>query len=424
MPRLTKPLSAIEVQRLTKPGVHAVGTVRGLYLQVKAPETHDGRDSRSWLYRATIGNKRRWLGLGGYPSVTLAQAYQRARECADLIRDGIDPAQHQRDKRRKLTADQLTAKTFEQTAAEYIATKRKNKEWSNPKHAQQWENTLATYAYPVFGDVLVRDVEKGHILVALKPIWDTKHETASRLRGRIETVISYAFQAGYRPEGLNPARLKDNLDMLLGKPAKADGHHEAMPIDDTPAFFQALRQRGGTGAQALQLAILCASRAEEVRGCTWSEFDLVTGVWLIPAWRMKGKAGRKREHRVPLSQSAIALLQSLPQGKPDEFVFKGRTGGKQSTGTMLKQMQDMGVTAVPHGFRSTFTDWCAERTATPAEVREMALAHALDNKTEAAYRRGDLFEKRRALMADWDRFLTTPKPATATVTPITAAKRA
>ncbi|MBL8316095.1 MAG: tyrosine-type recombinase/integrase [Rubrivivax sp.] len=417
MPRHTKPLSAIEVQRLTKPGVHAVGTVRGLYIQVKTPETHDNRDCKTWLYRATIGVKRRWLGLGGYPSVTLAQAYQRARECADLIRDGIDPAQQMRDNRRKLAADQLTAKTFKQTAAEYIATKRK--EWTNAKHAQQWENTLATYAYPKFGEVLVRDVEKGHILAALKPIWDEKHETASRLRGRIETVISYAFQAGYRPEGLNPARLQDNLDMLLGKPAKK-GHFAALPIDDTPEFFQALRQRDGTGAQALQLAILCASRSGEVRGATWREFDLATGLWRIDAKRMKGK----REHRVPLSQSAVALLQSLPQGKPDDFVFKGRTGGELSDATLLKQMRDMGVQAVPHGFRSTFSDWCAERTATPAEVREMALAHAIGDKTEAAYRRGDLFEKRRLLMQEWDRFLTTPKSTAGTVTPITAAKRA
>lgn len=398
MPKLARELGALAVSKMTDPGLHFVGGVAGLALQV----TPGG--ARAWTLRASIGGRRRDMGLGAYPGVTLAAAREKAREARELIRQGLDPIDRQRAARSALRAAVASAQTFRDTAISYMATHEAG--WKNPKHAQQWRNTLEAYAYPVLGDLLVRDVQKEHVLAVLRPIWNTKTETAARLRGRMELVLSYAMQAGYRPEGLNPARWKGGLDKLLpapGKVAKTE-HHAALPVTDMGGFMSRLRQAAGTGARALEFAILTAARSGEVRGATWSEVDLEAKVWTIPAARMKAGV----EHRVPLSPIAVELLRALPQMPETALVFPAARGGQLSDMTLSAVLRRMEVPAVPHGFRSTFRDWAAERTNYPREAAEMALAHTIESKVEAAYRRGDLFEKRRAMMAEWAAFLAEP----------------
>lgn len=400
MPKLAKELSALEVRRLVAPGLHAVGTVAGLCLLVKPT------GARSWVLRTTVGKRRAELGIGGYPTVTLAMAYDRAREALDQIRAGIDPAAARRAARKTVEW------TFKKTALAYIEAHRSG--WRNAKHATQWENTLETYAYPIFGGKHVRDVGKGDVLAVIEPLWTTKNETAVRLRSRIELVLDYAVHREYRQEGPNPARWRGNLDKALPaarKVAKVE-HFEAVPIDGMFAFMERLKAAAGTGARALEFAILTASRTGAVRAATWGEIDLDAALWTIPADKMK--AGRP--HRVPLSPSAVKLLQALPRFKRDDnapdLVFPGARGGNpMSDMSLTAVMRRMGLSAVPHGFRSSFSDWCAERTSTPPEVREMALAHAVGDKTEEAYRRGDLFDKRRQVMDLWATFLDTKPPA-------------
>ena len=399
MPKIARPLSAVEIKRLVEPGLHAVGTVAGLNLMVKPS------GARSWVLRTKIGNRRAELGLGGYPTVTLADAFEDARATLRKIKEGTDPAADRRSKRTTVEW------TFKKTALAYIEAHRKG--WRNAKHATQWENTLATYVYPVFGDKHVRDVGKGDVLAVIEPIWTTKNETAVRVRNRIELVGAYAMQWDYRPVGPNPARWRGNLDSALPRPSRVNQreHFEALPIDDMYTFMQHLQGAAGQGAKALEFAILTASRTGAVRAATWDEIDIDTAVWTVPGPKMK--SGRK--HSVPLSPRAVEVLQALPRfdvadGEP-ELVFPGTKGKALSDMSLTAVMRRMGLSAVPHGFRSTFSDWCAERTATPAEVREMALAHAVGNKTEEAYRRGDLFDKRRELMTLWAKFLNTPPAA-------------
>lgn len=396
--RLAEQLGALEVSRLLKakgPGLHFVGTVAGLALQVTASGT------QSWVLRAMVGGRRRDMGLGPYPEVSLAKAHEKAREARELIRQGVDPVDRQRIARGALRASLARALTFRQVAAAYIESN--EVAWKNAKHAQQWRNTLETYAYPVIGDLLVSDIERAHVLSVLKPIWNLKTETAVRLRGRIELVLSYAIQAGYRPEGLNPARWRGGLDVLLPRPSKVGKreHFAALPVDHVAGFMENLRLMEGVGARALEFAILTAARSGEVRGATWAEIDQTARVWTIPASRIKGG----REHRVPLSSQALALICAMPERADSEYVFAAARGGPLSDMSLLAVLRRMKVSAVPHGFRSTFRDWAAERTTYPNEVCEMALAHTVASKVEAAYRRGDLFSKRIALMADWADFL-------------------
>lgn len=395
MPRLARALSALEVKRLVQPGLHAVGHVAGLRLAVK------DTGAKSWVLRVTVGTRRSELGLGGYPTVTLAQACERARQALDMIRDGRDPAAERRA--RRVTVEW----TFKRCCEAYIAAHRAG--WRNAKHAAQWASTLETYVYPKFGEKHVRDVTKADVLAAIEPDWSTKNETMVRVRNRIELVIAWATQRELRPEGLNPARWRGNLDAALPRPSKVNKreHFAAVPIDGMHAFVSRLRAMPGIGAQALEFAILTACRTGVVRAATWDEIDLASAVWSIPASKMK--AGRP--HRVPLSPRALELLQALPRSEKQQLVFPGARDKPLSDMTLTACIRRMGVDAVPHGFRSTFADWCAERTATPAEVREMALAHAIGDQTEAAYRRGDLFQKRRELMALWARFIDTPPPA-------------
>ncbi len=393
MPKLAKELQALTVSKLTAPGLHFVGGVQGLALQVIG-------GSRAWVLRATIGGKRRDMGLGPYPEVTLAQARDKAREARELIRQGVDPIARQQAAQSALRAAVAEALTFEECAEKYIKAHRAG--WKNAKHAQQWENTLAQHAYPKLGDVLVRDVRLPQVLAVLEPLWTTTNETAVRLRGRIELVLDWATARGLR-EGPNPARWRGHLDKLLPKPSKVNNreHHTALQVSDVGAFMVRLRAAEGMGARALEFAILTAARSGEVRGATWGELNLAAKVWTVPADRMK--AGK--EHRVPLSDEALALLATMPRGKADEPVFKAPRGGVLSDMTLSAVLRRMGVAAVPHGFRSTFRDWAAERTSYPRDAAEMALAHAIGDKVEAAYRRGDLFEKRQLMMADWAAFL-------------------
>lgn len=405
MARKAKELSPLEVSRLEAPGHHSVGGVAGLAMQI----TPTG--ARSWILRVVVGGQRRDMGLGGFPDVTLAGAREAARAARLKIKEGIDPIEDAKAKRSALSATRVASMTFREAALAFIAVK--EAEWRNAKHASQWHNTLTTYAYPVIGDIFVRDIEQAHVMRVLEPIWLTKTETATRLRGRIESILDWAWVRGYR-DGENPARWRGHLDKLLPTPGKVQKveHHRALPFDELGGFMVLLRQMEGMGARALEFAILTAARSGEVRGAMWSEIDLADATWTIPADRMKAK----REHRAALSDEAVALLESLP--RTGDLIFPNTKGAPLSDTTLtavLRRMERCDITA--HGFRSTFRDWCSERTNYPRDVAEMALAHTIGDKVEAAYRRGDLFEKRRLMMRDWGKFCGRGKE-TADVVPI------
>lgn len=397
MARKAKELGPLAVQRLTKPGMHAVGGVAGLYLQVLPS------GGRSWVLRAMVGGRRRDMGLGGFPDVTLAGARESARRAREKIDDGYDPIEERKARKSALRSAAARVVTFEEAAKAYIATHEDS--WRNAKHRQQWENTLEVYAFPKIGKLSVRDIDVAHVLSVLEPIWKDRTETATRLRGRIERVLGWATSRGHR-EGLNPARWRDHLDQQLAAPGKISKavHHAALPIDGVAAFMAELRLADGTGARALDFVILTAARSGEVRGARWSEIDLASKVWTVPGERMK--AGK--EHRVPLSPSAIALLSKLPRIAGTDLVFPAPRGGPLSDMTLTAVLRRMKVPATAHGFRSTFRDWAAERTNYPRDVAEMALAHTIGDKVEAAYRRGDLFDKRARMMAEWARFIERP----------------
>lgn len=407
MGKKSAPLSALEVSRLKNAGLYFVGDVAGLALQVSST------GAKSWILRATVGAKRRDIGLGGYPDVTLAKAKEAAREMRAAIKNGVDPVEAKKAKRSALLADQAKELTFTEAALAYI--KAREPEWNNAKHAAQWRSTLEAYAFPTIGKLLVRDVELHHILQILEPIWTTKTETASRLRGRIENILDWAAVRGYRPRE-NPARWRGHLDMVLPKPSKVAKveHHPALPYVDVGQFMKELGQVNGIGARALEFLIITATRSGEVRGATWDEINLKTRVWTIPAHRMK--AGK--EHRVPLSERAVKLLESLPRLADINFVFPGTRGGMISDITISAVLKRMEKDVVPHGFRSTFRDWASECTNYPREVAEQALAHTLSDKVERAYRRGDLFEKRRRMMEDWAAYTSQPITVTGDVVPL------
>lgn len=395
MVRRAVELGALAVSRLREPGLHAVGGVSGLCLQIAAAGT------RSWSLRVTVGSKRREMGLGPFPEITLANAREKARAARAAIEAGLDPILERQRVASALRAEQAQALTFDQAAQQLIDSK--SDEWRNPKHRAQWIATLETYASPVVGRLLVGDVTQAHVLAILQPIWKGKTETATRVRGRVEQVLDWARARGFR-EGENPARWRGHLDKLLPAPTKLARvtHHAALPIKAMPAFVAALRIRKGTAARALEFLVLTAARSGEVRGARWSEIDLAGATWTVPAERMK--AGK--EHRVPLSPQALELLQTLDRIEGNDLVFPAPRGGVLSDMTLTAVTRRMELGAVPHGMRSTFRDWAAERTDFPREVAEMALAHAIGNAVEAAYRRGDLFAKRAEMMAAWAAFCT------------------
>lgn len=390
-----KELGALAVSRIERRGINFVGGVAGLGLNV----TKSG--SKSWVLRYQVAGRRRDMGLGGYPDVPLATAKELARAARLKLSQGIDPIQESREKKSAMVAAQLSAVTFKKAAEQYVEAHEAG--WRNAKHSQQWRNTIETYANPVIGRLLVQDVRLQHVLSILEPIWRTKTETASRLRNRIELVLDWAAARGLR-DGPNPARWKGHLDKLLPAPSRVatKSHHRALPFSEAPAFMRRLRRQAGVGARALEFLVLTAARSGEVRGAKWDEFDESTATWTVPAGRMK--AGR--EHRVPLSGTALALLRRQRETSVSDFVFPGAGEGPLSDMTLSAVLKRMGVDAVPHGFRSTFRDWCAEATNYANELGEMALAHTVADKVEAAYRRGDLFVKRRSLMDDWAAYLS------------------
>lgn len=397
MPKITKALTAIEVNRLSAPKMHAVGTVPGLMLDIK------NSGAKAWILRTTVGTRRSDIGLGGFPGVKLAAAIEAARQIKTKIKEGIDPTAERRAKQA------IVEWTFKRCSEAYIKGHRA--EWKSIKHGDQWENTLTTYVYPHFGHKHVRDIDVSDVINAIEPNWTTKNETMVRVRNRIELVLSWATARGYRPKDKgNPATWRGNLDHVLAKPSKVNNrkHHPAVQIDEAYAFLKHLRTIQGTAARCLEFVAMTACRSGEIRMSTWSEFDLKAAVWSVPAERMKAD----RPHRVPLAAQVLSLLEKLHRFEGTELLFPGRDGKKPLSDMALNQiMRRMpfkdkdGRQCVPHGLRSTFSDWGADRTAWHEKDIEMALAHAIGDETVGAYRRGDLFDKRRHLMSDWANFL-------------------
>ena len=397
MARTIGRLTALKVDKAKRPGMYADGG--GLYLRV----TDSG--TKNWVFRFMLNGRPRWMGVGPLHTIGLAEARNRAAAFRLQRHDGVDPIERRRAERLGARLDAAKAMTFKELAAMYIASHRAG--WRNPKHAAQWQATLAAYAVPVMGGLSVQAVDTALVLKVLEPIWTTKPETAGRVRGRIESILDWAKVRGYRA-GENPARWRGHLDKLLPARSKVQKvkHHAALPYAELPSFLVRLREQEGIAARALEYAILTAARTGEIIGAQWFEMDLLDKTWTLPATRMK--AGR--EHRVPLSARALAILQEMQPHRQaeDAFVFPGGKNGRPlSNMAFLMLLRRMGLGDVTaHGFRSSFRDWAAERTNFPAEVAEMALAHAVSDKTIAAYNRSDLFERRRRLMAVWAAFCT------------------
>ncbi|PVY78194.1 integrase [Tamilnaduibacter salinus] len=417
MPRVAKELSAIEVKRLTcrvnpetgepMESRHPVGGVSGLLLKV----TPSG--ARQWILRTKVGKRRPDIGLGPFPEVSLAQARDKARELKEQIRAGADPVEEKRAAKRALVAAQLSTMSFEQAMEQYIDMKAK--EFRNPRQAQQWRNSLKTYAVPRIGATPVREIELAHIKAVLDPIWESKTETANRVRARLENILGWCAIHGYRSND-NPARWQGYLDEVYPSPEKIKkkGHHKAMPLSQLSEFMQQLSARKGTAAKALEFLILTAARTNEVigdkrigkRGIVWGDVDLVARIWTIPAELMKSE----KVHRVPLCSRAVEILEAIGPGEGTEPVFPGPKGQIPSNNFLSAVMKRMDAPYTVHGFRSTFKDWARENTAYADEVSELALAHVNDDATRAAYARSELIEKRRLMMGDWERFCYERQP--------------
>jgi integrase len=409
MPKKVKNLTAMEIKRLIKPGRHAVGNIPGLLLFVKDTGT------RSWIYRTMYGAKRLNIGLGGYPKISLAKAKERALEADDLIKKGISPIDQKKSIKAAIKVSQDGKITFMKAARQ--CHDMKSSEFKNFKHGKQWISTLEKYAFPVIGRMNVDEIDLPHILQVLEPIWQEKTETATRLRQRIEAVLTWATVSKYR-QGDNPARWQGNLAEVLPKPNKIKTvkHMPALPYKEINSFMTALREIEGMGARALEIIILTACRSSECRKATWDEIDFQERTWIVPAERMK--AGK--EHRIPLTNDAIKLLNNLPRFEGSNYIFSAPKGGPISDMTISAVCRRMQLPIVPHGFRSTFRDWAAETTNFPREVCEQALAHTLDSKVEAAYRRGDLFNKRVKLMESWNDYINKKPDESAKVIQIRA----
>lgn len=403
----TEKLTPLAIKNLKKPGYHGDGG--GLWLQISPT------GAKSWVFRYMLNGKAREMGLGSLLARPLADARGKAGEYRQQLADGIDPLEKRKAERMADDLKAARAKTFDECCKDYIAAHEAG--WKNGKHAAQWRATLDTYASPVVGKLEVAMVDTALVMKVLEPIWKEKTETASRLRGRIESVLGWATVRGFR-QGDNPARWKGHLANLLPAPSKVAivKHHAALDFHEVGAFVQELKQQQGMGARALEFAILTAARSGEVRGATWAEINLDEAVWTVPEARMK--AGK--EHRVPLSSAAVNLLRALPRTDDNGLVFPAPRGGMLSDMTLTAVLRRMGRSDITaHGFRSAFRDWAGETTAYPREVIEHALAHQLRDKAEAAYARGTLFEKRRRLMAVWARHCGTVQ-STASVTAIRA----
>ena len=394
MPKRILEKTALEVSRLRTEGSHAVGGVSDLYLHVVG-------GSRSWVFRYLFMRQRRRMGLGSYPLVSLAEAREAARAALKLRNSGTDPIKARDDEREAARLAHAQRLEFDKAAEAFI--REHESTWRNVKHVQQWRNTLATYASPHFGKAPVSDIDQTMVLRALAPIWKTKTETASRLRGRIEQVLDWATAHGHR-SGPNPARWRGHLEHILANPDKVAPvkHHPAVPFTQLPSVYQQIAAVPTQTARALCFLILTAVRSGEVRGMVWDEVDLDAGLWVIPKERMKAK----REHRVPLSRQAVELLRTQPREPLVEHVFPSNRKGPLSDMAFTALMRRHDLRAVPHGFRSTFRDWAGEMTHHPRDAVELCLAHTIDTKTEAAYRRADMLAKRATIMQDWADYTT------------------
>lgn len=383
--RARNKLTVKQIASLTKPGVYSDGA--GLYLRIRPS------GSRSWLFIYRFDGKREEMGLGSDLDFSLAKARDKAAAARALVLDGMDP----KAQRTKVIVVERPVVTFGEFAMKWLDDIEDG--FRNPKHRQQWRNTLKTYAEPLF-KLPITDITTEHVLGVLQPIWLSKAETASRVRGRIERILDAAKVKGIR-HGENPARGKGHLDLLLPKRGKGEvRHHPALPFQQIEAFMRELRQRPGIAARALEFTILTAARSGETRGMTWGELDFAERVWTVPSERMKAGA----THQVPLSDAALKLLLTLKptDSDPDDLVFVAPSGGAFSDMAMSQLLKRMGHGDVTvHGFRSAFRDWAGETTQFAREDVEMALAHTIESATERAYRRGRALEKRHGLMADW-----------------------
>jgi len=400
-------LSARKVASIKEEGWYPDGS--GLYLRV------DGKNGRYWVFRyvSPTKKKRRTMGLGSLRTVSLALAREIARQCRELVKKHIDPLTHRKEELKQAQTKQRLEISFREVALRFIELNEAN--WKNVKHRQQWRNTLETYAYPIFGSCPINEVDTDLIVQALEPIWLEKSETANRVRGRIENILDYAKTLGLR-DGDNPARWRGHLKHSLPNIVRDETHWPALPYEDINVFLTHLRNRAQKAAaqnrpimshQSLEFLIFTAGRTGEVLGAKWDEIDMGNALWTIPKERMK----KNREHMVPLSDSAMKILNSLLEVRNSDYVFQGhRPNNPPSNMVMLNLMRRMGYGKwVPHGFRSTFTDWASEcQSVYPEEVYDMALAHKIKSKTKRAYRRRHLLEKRRGLMAMWERFCNTP----------------
>jgi len=419
MAREIERLTALKVEKIKidespKPGMYADGG--GLYLRV----TPEG--ARNWVLRFMLNRHPRWMGLGPLALYGLQEARAKALDARRKRYEGIDPIDARRAERARQRLDAAKAITFKQCGEAYITAHRAG--WRNDKHATQWGATLSTYAYPVIGALPVQAVDTGLVLKVLEPIWTAKPETASRLRGRLESILDFAKAREYR-DGENPARWRGHLDKLLPARSKVREieHHAALPYAELPGFLVALRDQEGIAARALEFAILTAARTGEVIGARWNEIDVIDKTWTLPAARMKAH----REHRVPLSPRALTILAEMQAGRhsdaADAFVFPGRKPGTPLSNMaflmLLRRAGHGDLTA--HGFRATFKTWASERTSAQNQIVEASLAHVIGDKVEQAYRRGDLFEKRRRLMQQWATFCATASvPQAQNVTPLRA----
>ena len=408
---MAEKFTALFVKHIKRPGKFPDGG--NLYLKVRKSTRKIRTDAitKSWLFRYSRFGKDTWLGLGPYPDVTLSEARDLATRERKKMRHGIDPLTDKRARQIAARTAHENMLSFAECAELYIESQAPG--WSNPKHVEQWRSTLKNLAGPIIGHLPVDQIDTALIMRCIEPIWTTKTETASRLRGRIESVLDWSAVRGYR-KGDNPARWRGHLDKLLPRPSQVVRvkHHAALPYTEVGSFMQQLRSDTGVAARALEFTILTAARTNEAIQAEWSELDLDRKIWSVPAERMKSK----RAHRVPLSAAAVSALEAV-WGRSKTYVFPGhKRHSHLSNAAMMQVLKRVGHSDITvHGFRSTFRDWCAESTNYPSDVAEMALAHALRDKTEAAYRRGDLLEKRTRLMTDWARYCSKPAEPAAVV---------
>jgi len=417
MPKIAKPLSDLQVRRITRVGWHAVGGVAGLLLQVRKPTNEGAQMPRSWILRIKVGDQRQPIGLGSYPQVSLADAREQGGKLASQAKQGVNLKAKKRAERSSLIAAAAKNKTFIECAESYMDAH--SSDYTSDKHRKQWPATLFTYAYPIIGNMLVSDIAMRDVRNVLEQetvvdintkgkLWYVKTETAKRLLGRIKTVLDYATVNEYR-SGTNPAQWTGYLSTQLPSPKKLQKkeHHPAVSYQQMGDFMAKLRSNPSLSAKALEFLILTAVRSGSVRNAEWSEIDLDNALWIIPAEHTKAR----QEHRVPLQPQAIRLLKSLPKLAGTNLIFPSRTGKPLSDmafSQLMRGMRERGeltVEAVPHGFRSTFRDWAAEQTAYPDEIRKAASGHTVGDSVKEAYQRTDLLEKRRRLMTEWARFL-------------------